>query len=35
MLEIVTKELGDGIRSFASNTCATFATKELPREAEA
>lgn len=31
-LDMVTKDLGDRIRNFASDTCRTFATKELPRE---
>lgn len=35
ILEMVTKEIGDCIRSFVSNTCPSFETRELPREAEA
>ena len=35
IFEKVTKDLGDCIRSFASDTCPHFATKELAREAEA
>ena len=31
----VTKDLGDRIHSFATDTCTSFVTKELPREAEA
>ena len=32
---MVTKDLGNRIRSFAAETCPSFATKELRREAEA
>jgi len=35
IFERVTKDLGNRIRSFASDTCPCFATKELPREAQA
>ena len=35
IFEVVTKDLGDHIRSFVSDTCPHFATKELSREAEA
>ena len=35
IFEKVTKDLGGCIRSFASDTCPHFATKELAREAEA
>lgn len=35
IMETTTKELGNCIRSFASETCPSFTTKELPREAEA
>ena len=35
IFERVTKDLGSHIRSFASDTCPSFTTKELPREAEA
>ena len=35
IFEAVTKDLGDHIRSFVSDTCPHFATKELSREAEA
>lgn len=31
----MTKNLGDLIRNFVSNTCSSFAAKELPRETEA
>ena len=31
----VTTDLGNRIRDFAADTCPSFATKELPREAEA
>ena len=32
---MVTKDLGDYVRNFASDTCSNFATKELPRKADA
>ena len=35
IFEQVTKDLGNRIRGFASDTCSCFATKELPREAQA
>lgn len=35
ILEMVTKDLGDSVRSFALTTCLSFATKELPRKATA
>ena len=35
IFERVTKDLGNRIRDFASDTCSSFATKELAREAEA
>ena len=35
IFEAVTVDLGNSIRMFASDTCASFAMKELPREAEA
>ena len=35
IFEKVTRDLGDCIRSFASDTCPHFTTKELAREAEA
>lgn len=35
IFESVTKELGNCICDFASTACPSFATKELPREAEA
>ena len=35
IFEKVTKDLCDCIRSFTSDTCSHFATKELAREAEA
>ena len=35
IFERVTKDLGSHICSFTSDTCPSFATKELPREAEA
>ena len=35
IFEKVTKDLGNHIRSFVSDTCLAFATKELSREAEA
>ena len=35
IFETVTIDLGNLIRTFASDTCSCFATKELPREAEA
>ena len=35
IFEGVTKDLGDHIRSFVSDTCPNFATKELSCEAEA
>ena len=35
IFESVTKELGNHIHIFVSDTCPCFATKELPREVEA
>lgn len=35
VLETVTKDLGNRICNFASDTCSSFAAKELPREVEA
>lgn len=35
VLEMATRALGDQLRTFVSNTCSHFTTKELPREAEA
>lgn len=35
MLEQATQALGDRLRTFVSETCPLFATKELSREAEA
>ena len=35
LLELVTKDLGNWICGFASDTCPAFVMKELPHEAEA
>jgi len=35
IFESMTKDLGNHIHNFASDTCPSFVTKELPREAEA